>query len=314
MVAALVAQAGYGPTEPVLVAVQGRGKPAAYVIQGAAAHGTPLTAVTRVYMASLSKQFTAACVALLVRARQLDMDARLTRWLPELPGWCSAIRLRHLVYHVAGLPDDIDVDVAIGNDDRTTANVVSALRRFPSPRRRPGTAFVYSNAGYVCLALAAQRASGQPLPTFAKQYLFNPLGMQNTLFWPGPAPMPPSSLPLPSTHPAPLSLGDGGAWSTAADLMRWNQAMNADALGISTQLHTPGRLDDGRSLDYGWGVGLRTHAGHPVYRHGGGWSGLRLLLARVPDRQAGLLIIALGDNTERITDLGDALLDTLTAS
>jgi hypothetical protein len=89
--------------------------------------------------------------------------------------------------------------------------------------------------------------------------------------------------------------------------------MNADALGILATLQTPGRLDDGRPLDYGWGIGVRSHAGHPVYRHGGGWPGLRLLLARSPGLGIGFVIIAPADDTERRVPLADALLNMLTS-
>jgi CubicO group peptidase (beta-lactamase class C family) len=273
-----------------------------------------LTVATRVYTASLSKQFTAACAALLAQAGRLDMETPLARWLPELPSWASSIRLRHLVHHIAGLSADIHIDAPLkGNQDRTTAAVVAAVCRFRSLHRPPGTAFAYSNASYVCLALAVERAAGRPLPDFARHHLFGPLGMHDTLFWPGPEPMPPASTPLAAAHPAPLSLGDGGAWSTATDLLRWSQAMNADALGISVLLQTPGRLDDGRPLDYRWGIGVRTHGGHPTYRHGGGRPGLRLLLARMPDLKISLVIIAPADDTERRVPLADAVLNVLTS-
>src|SRR5690348_3823289 len=65
-----------------------------------------------------------------------------------------------------------------------------------------------------------------------------------------------------------------GVWSTAYDLMRWNEALDRDELGVSTLLQTPGQLDDGTSLDYAWALGVRTHASRPIYRHGGGWPGL----------------------------------------
>jgi CubicO group peptidase (beta-lactamase class C family) len=245
-----------------------------------------------------------------VAAGRLDIETRLTVWLPELPSWASTIRLRHLVHHIGGLPADIDV--ADGERDRTTGAVVAALRRLPSLHQPPGTAYAYSNPGYICLALAIERFAGQPLAEFAGHHLFGPLGMPDTLFWSGPQPTPPASLPLARTHPAPLSLGDGGAWSTARDLLRWNQAMNADVLGISELLQTPGRLDDGRPLDYAWGIGVRDHAGHVTYRHGGGWPGLRLFLARIPDLATGLVIIAPADDTERSVPLANALLNALT--
>jgi CubicO group peptidase (beta-lactamase class C family) len=283
----------------VLVAVRRECDPPTVVVHGS------LTPNTRVYTASLSKQFTAACAALLVQAGRLDIASPLADWVPDLPSWAARIQLRHLIHHVAGLPPDVDIEVG---RDRTTDAVIAALRRL-SRGRPPGTAFAYSNPGYVCLALAIERAAGEPLPSFARQVLFDPLGLHDTLFWPGPDPMPPSSLPLAPRHPAPLSLGDGGMWSTAADLMRWCRAMNADALGISALVQTPGHLDDGRPVDYAWGVGLRIQAGHQVFRHGGGWPGLRLLLARVPDLEVGLVILAPADDTERRGPLADALLN-----
>ena len=312
MIASLIARAGYRPEEPVLVAVRRGSGPATVVVQASAGHRGPTTADDRCYIASLSKQFTAACAALLFTAGRLDIDSPLARWLPELPAWSSTIRLRHLVHHLAGLPADGRIDDLVGDQqDRTSTAVIAALARFPALDRPPGTAFGYSNAGYVCLAIALERAAGQQLPDLASQHIFEPLGLRDTLYWPGPQPTPPMSTPLPRPHPAPLSLGDGGVWSTAADLLRWSQAMNADALGVSALLHTAGRLNDGRPVDYGWGIGIRRRAGHTVYRHGGGWPGVRLLLASVPDLDASLVIIATADETERRIPLADALLDTL---
>jgi CubicO group peptidase (beta-lactamase class C family) len=220
-----------------------------------------------------------------------------------------------LAYHTAALPA-AEIDAAMttaGDTDRTTQGVIDTLSQFPTLQRQPGTRYVYSGAGYVCLAAVVQRAAGQPLPDFARRHLFGPLQMADTCYWPGPGPTPPRAAPLASAHPAPLSLGDGGVWSTAEDLLRWGQALNADRLGICGLLQTPGRLNDGTLLDYAWGMGVRSHAGHQVYRHGGGWPGVRALLARVPDLGLSLVTLALADNTERRVPLADGLLDLLAA-
>ena len=265
-----------------------------------------------VYAASLAKQLTAACAALLVRQGRLDMETTLTGWMPELPGWMHTIRLRHLVHHLAGMPPDEQIDALIPADgDRTTTAVVQALTRLPHPAGRPGSQYVYSNAGYVCLAVAVERAAGQPLPAFAHTLVFEPLGMSSTRYWPGPASQPPGAMPLPDPHPAPLSLGDGGIWTTATDLMRWNHALDTDELGISTLLHTPGTLDDGTALDYAWGLGIRTHAGHRICRHGGGWPGLRAQLIRIPTQRSGLTVVAFTNDTDQTITLANTLLDAL---
>jgi hypothetical protein len=60
-------------------------------------------------------------------------------------------------------------------------------------------------------------------------------------------------------------------------------------------------------------MGIRSHAGHRVYRHGGGWPGIRALLARVPDLDLSLVILALADNSERRVDLAASMLDLLIA-
>jgi CubicO group peptidase (beta-lactamase class C family) len=309
---ALIEQAGYPAGQPVVVGLQHRGTPAIFLTHGSTALAGSLDPSSLVYAASLAKQVTAACAALLVRQGRLDMETALTRWPPELPAWMHTIRPRHLVHHIAGMPPDEQIDALIPADsDRTTTAVMRALTGLPASAGRPGSRYVYSNAGYVCLAVAVERAAGQPLSVFAHSNVFESLGMSSSRYWSGPAPQPPGATPLPDPYPAPLSLGDGGLWTTATDLMRWNQALDADELGISDLLHTAGRLDDGTALDYAWGLGIRTHAGHRVYRHGGGWPGLRTQLIRIPGQRSGLTIIAFSNDTDRTTGLSNTLLDML---
>jgi CubicO group peptidase (beta-lactamase class C family) len=300
----LVDTAGYPGTAAVLVGVQSV-DPAFYGRGG-------LSADSCVYTASLSKQITAGCAALLVRQGRLDPDTALARWMPELPAWARTVRLRQLIHHTSGLPEGVHLDDTLRNEPaRTTDGVVRALSRRVHLDRTPGTAHVYSNAGYVCLAVVVSRAAGRPLPDFAREQVFGPLGMTDTRFWTGPAPHPPGATPLDAHYPAPLSLGDGGVWSTARDLLRWNGSLLRDELGISELVHTDGRLEDGTPLDYAWGVGVRRHAGHRLYRHGGAWPGVTAQLVRIPDKAAGLVVLALDDDGERVARLTDAVIAEL---
>ncbi|BCJ74402.1 hypothetical protein CS0771_39460 [Catellatospora sp. IY07-71] len=300
----LARAAGYADREPLVVGLSRRAADPVFECRG------PYTATSLVYAASLSKQVVAACALLLARRGALAADEPLSLRLPELPRWAAGVRLRHLVHHAGGLPDDGLVDARI-TGDRTTAAVLGALTALPFPARPPGTAYAYSNAGYVCLAEVVRRAAGRPLPGLAHELLFAPLGMRMSRFWGGPGPAPPGARPLAPLHPAPLSLGDGGLWTTAADLLRWADALNTGALGESGLLQTPGRLDDGTPLDYAWGMGVRRRHGYPLYRHGGGRPGVRNVLARVPDRGLSIVVVAPGDATERAAVLTDLLLDRL---
>jgi CubicO group peptidase (beta-lactamase class C family) len=312
--AQLAAAAGYGREDPLVIAATLPGGRRAHLVRGCVPvspgavcgpAGRRLTTSTRVYVASLAKQITAACAALLVRDGVLDMEAPLAGHVDDLPAWAVAVRLRHLVHHTSGLPRD--AAPSAGATDRTTADLLAAAAS-AGLDAEPGTRFEYSNVGYVLLAAAVVAAAGEPLPSLARRRIFEPVRMADTLFWAGPAPAPPAAAPLDPVHPAPLSLGDGGLWSTAADLLRWAAALDDDRLGISARLQTPGRLDDGSELGYAWGMGVRRSRGQVAYRHGGSYADVRTMLVRVPESGFDLAILSLADRTERWTALTDALL------
>jgi len=312
---------GYGRDDPLVIAVGRAGRRATHLARGcfpAGAAGVVACAVdpgrggptttTLVYTASLAKQVTAACAALLVRDGRLDVDATVASVLPGPPPWAGRVRVRHLIHHTGGLPAESAAEPA--GDDRTSAGVLGAVR---APDVPPGTLHRYSNAGYVFLAGVVTAVAGEPLPDLARRRIFQPLGMTDTLFWPGPGPRPPGAAPLDPPHPAPLSFGDGGMWSTAADLLRWADGLNRDRLGVTALLQTPGTLDDGTPLGYAWGMGVRSYGGHVAYRHGGAWADLRTMLVRVPGTGLDLVVLSLADRSERRTGLTDRLLAALLA-
>jgi CubicO group peptidase (beta-lactamase class C family) len=295
-------RAGYAVDDPVVVL--GRTPAGGFGRERGSLDGGSL-----VYAASLAKQVTAAALALLCRRGAVDLGTSVREHLPELPAWADDVLMRHLVHHTAGLPGDDVVDSHL-EQDRTTTGILAALAA-TLPHGRPGTAFAYSNAGYACLGAAVERAAGTPLPRFAQDHLFAPAGMLRTRFWSGPGPAPPGAVALDPPRPAPLSLGDGGLWSTPTDLLRWCRFLDDDGPGVTAVLQTPGTLDDGTPLDYAWGLGVRQRAGSPVYRHGGAWADARSVLVRSPERHLDLVVVATGDRTERRVALSDALLDLL---
>jgi CubicO group peptidase (beta-lactamase class C family) len=69
----------------------------------------------------------------------------------------------------------------------TNESMLDLVRTLPGLQDEPGTVFSYSSVGYICLAIAAERAAGEPIPTIAQRRLFAPLGMASTRFWTGPS-------------------------------------------------------------------------------------------------------------------------------
>jgi CubicO group peptidase (beta-lactamase class C family) len=258
------------------------------------------------YAGSLAKQVTGACAALLARDGALDLDAPVAGWLPELPPWARTIRVRHLIHHTAGLPSTEDVwerAEGAGEKDWTSDGVISALAGMHELGHPPGEAYAYSNVGYICLARILERLSSETLGSFAETRLFEPLDMRATTLSASP--------PQPLPSPAPLSVGDGGLWTSVRDLLRWNEGMLRDTLGVADTIHTAGRLDDGTPLDYAWGVRVFRIGDQRVQSHGGSWDDATAKLVRLPDLGASFAGLAADGSVDRMTALSSLLEDEL---
>jgi CubicO group peptidase (beta-lactamase class C family) len=183
-------------------------------------------------------------------------------------------------------------DGSAGESDWTSPGVLAALAAAQAFDRQPGTAYGYSNVGYICLAAVVERFAASPFPDSVRDRIFEPLGMRASIFWPGPAPAPPRAATVPAVaSPHPLSVGDGGLRTTVSDLRRWNEAIHSDALGITVRMHTPGTLDDGTALDYAWGVRVFHAAGQQLQSHGGDYGNATAKLVRLPGSSASLAVL-----------------------
>jgi CubicO group peptidase (beta-lactamase class C family) len=279
------------------------------VVRGHARPGEPFTADTVSYAASVSKQMAGVCAALL----DVDAEASVRHWLPELPAWADGVRLRHLLHHIGGLPGDAELAsrMPFAWD---TPSVLRALEECPAPRFPPGTEHEYNNAGYICLVAVLERVTGTPFTDLAQRLLFVPLDMRRTRFHADA--VPPDAAPAtpddPDPAPAPLSLGDGGAWTTAEDLRRWNDALMPGGHfdeRVRTLVHTPGHLDDGTPLHYGWGIGVTRRDGVLRHGHAGSWPGWTARVVRLPEVGVSVAAVANGGSVPAFVELTDRLLD-----
>jgi CubicO group peptidase (beta-lactamase class C family) len=310
-VAELSRAAGYAPVTPLVAGISMRSGEPLFFAQGAELDGAAFGAESVADAASLAKQITGACAVLLEHEGALDPEASIAEWVPELPPWCERVRVRHLIHHTAGLPDVWPQMQDGGESDWTSRGVLAALAATPELDREPGTTYEYSSVGYVCLASIIERISGSTLDRFAQSRLFEPLGMKSSCFWTGPSAPPTAAVVPEPRRPAPLSVGDGGLWTSVSDLLRWSGALLDDALGVTGTMHTPGRLDDGTPLDYAWGVRVFRASGQNVHSHGGSFGSATAKLVRLPDCSASFAVLALDSSVERMVRFGDALQQSL---
>ena len=296
----LLGRTGLATHRTVVAVRSGDGTAVVVGVQGPRP-GSPVGTNAVLYGASLTKQMVGVLISLLIEQAVLDVDSSVRTFLPQLPSWAEAISLRHLLHHTAGLPPTSALLSHLGLDGEQhldNSAVLAALAEQERPARPPGIRFEYSNVGYVCLAEVLNRVTRESLPALARQRLFEPLEMNRSELGPAPA-----GVAIPEPSP-PRTVGDGGLWTTAEDLLRWNDALNRRHFGRSVheRCDAGGHLDDGTPLNYGWGVRVVDHRGERTITHGGSWPGSRSKTVRQPRRATSVALITSCDDDALVSD------------
>ena len=139
--------------------------------------GAPITADTRFYLASLSKQFTALAVVLLEQDGRLSLDDSVRKWLPELPSFGKPITLRQLLNHTSGMRDYMTLLAVSGwpaDGELTEQQFLDLMRRQKNLNFVPGDEFLYTTPGTRVVDRAARVGHRCAI---AAERIFKPLGM-----------------------------------------------------------------------------------------------------------------------------------------
>jgi CubicO group peptidase (beta-lactamase class C family) len=268
------------------------------------------TPATNYRLASVSKQFTAAAILLLAEDGRLTLDDRLRRWLPELPPATEAITLRQVLTHSSGLVDYEDLMPARIDGQLSDADVLALLARADRTLFAPGSAYRYSNSGYVLLGLVIERASGQGLAEFLETRIFRPLGMAGTLMYEaGRGPdvrnraygYSQAGLHWQRTDQSPTSAtrGDGGIYSSIEDLARWDAALYDNRLltAVSRRLAFSPHVEvTGEPYEASYGYGWRI-TGDTLW-HSGESIGFRNVIVRWPAQRMTVVVLSNRDEPE----------------
>jgi CubicO group peptidase (beta-lactamase class C family) len=262
--------------------------------------GTPATPATNYRLASMTKQFTAASILLLVEDGRLTLDDRCINWLPSLPKVAEAVTIHHLLTHTSGL---IDYEDVIPHDLTAQLHDADVLRLLETQDRtyfRPGSGYRYSNSGYALLALIVQQASGTAFATFLRERIFQPLGMNSTVAYEeGISTV--NDRAFGYTEEAgcwkrtdqdqtSAVLGDGGIYSSIDDLAKWDAALYDSRLLQPSSLQatfTPATRTDDPHVEYGYGWRV---TGETLW-HSGESVGFRNVIVRYPKRHMTVVVL-----------------------
>jgi CubicO group peptidase (beta-lactamase class C family) len=272
---------------------------------------------TNFRLASVTKQFTAMAVMLLVHDGKLTYETHLTDIFPDFPEYGRSITIRNLLNHTSGLEDyedlmprpdaNVPADKLYQIDDN---EVLDLLRRQKTTKFVPGSRWQYSNSGYVVLGLVAQKVAGIGFGQFLSNRIFVPLHMDHTILYEkgrnevshrayGHSKAP-AGWRVTDQSATSATRGDGGVYSSLTDLAKWDQALREDTLLSESEMRpaiTPVSVagveePDGRSAAYGFGWFLNPYKGHARMWHYGETVGFRTAIERFVADKLTVIVLA----------------------
>ena len=293
-------------------------------------YDVPITPASVFHVASVSKQFTAMAVALLVEDGRVSWDDDIRRYVPELPDFGAPITLRHLALHTSGIRDQWSLLLMAGwrwgGDVITQGDVLDLLSRQTAVHFPPGSDYLYSNSGYTLLAVVVERVSGRTLREFTTARLFEPLGMTRTAFRDDHTTIVRNRayayesgraggyrLSIPDF----AVVGATSLFTTVEDLAQWNRNFRTAEVGgrsVLEQLQERGTLAGGARISYGLGLAHGMHRGRSTIGHGGTDAGYRSEFLRFPDEDLGVAVlcnIRTADPGRLARDVADVFLPSI---
>jgi len=270
--------------------------------------GVPIQPETVFKIGSVTKQFTAVSILMLVEEGKLALDDPIEKFLPDYPTHGHTITIEHLLTHTSGIKSYTSLPEWPANfgKDYTVPELIDAFKYKPMDFA-PGTRYEYNNSAFFLLGVILSKVSGGTYEEFLQKHIFDPLEMKASYGYTAQRIIPGRASGydkgeegylncpyLSMTHPG----GAGVMSSTVDDLARWDATLYTDRLLKPESLQrawTPYTLKDSSSTYYGYGWALEECAGLQWILHGGGIHGFVCIAVRIPQEK--LFVAVLSNNT-----------------
>ena len=273
----------------------------------------PITGETKFRIGSITKQFTAAAILRLQEMGKLSVQDRLSKYLPEFPR-SDEVTLHHLLTHSSGIHSYTSKPEFLKRvtESVTSEDLIKWIKEDPYDFS-PGEQFLYNNSGYFLLGHLVEKISGQSFEDFLQAHFFVPLEMTSTGVHRKGTPLPHEAMGhsyISNRFRKALDWdmswagGAGALYSTVGDLHRWNEGVfQGEVLQKATlesawqpvQLNNKAASDLALALlggGYGYGWSFPNYRGLKLISHGGGLNGFLSYLARVPDHDFTVVVLA----------------------
>ena len=270
---------------------------------------------------SMTKQFTAAAVMMLVEEGKINLDDKITKFFPDAPQAWNQITVRHLLNHTSGIQNHVAVPGYLdifktsitGKTFPSRGELLKEFYKLPS-EFEPGETWAYDNTGYYLLGIVVEKASGKDFWQFLDERIFKPLGMNATRSTDTRSIVPnraagyewtnnkfenrPVLLPF-------IAFSAGSILSTIEDMAKWDAALGGEKLLKKSALDwmwAAAKTNDGASASFNYGFGwfVDSYHGHRFVQHSGGTPGFSSVIYRFLDDK--LTVIILSNHSDRFLD------------
>jgi D-alanyl-D-alanine carboxypeptidase len=264
----------------------------------------PAAADTVYALFSVTKQFTAAGVMLLVDAGRIALDDPVTCHLEGLPPAWDEVTIRQLLNHTSGIKSysGLPEFMKLARLDVTHEEIIQRVAEFPL-EFPPGEKFAYNNTGYYLLGMLIEKVSGSAYGDFLAGRIFQPLGMTATRLNDFREIIPKRAsgyswqddrLRNADYYSPTQPFSAGSLVSTVSDMAKWDAALYTEKIlrrETLEQMWERTRLADGTTVDYGLGWMIGHHRGRRVISHGGGYLGFLTMLSRFVDDRLTVILL-----------------------
>lgn len=287
-------------------------------------------------LASVSKQFTAAAIAILEQNKKLSYEDDLAKFIPEL-AFYKGVKIKHLIHHTGGLPDYMELMYFNWDKSKIATNkdmIAILAEKKPTALFEPNTKFEYSNTGYALLGSIIEKVSGKTYGNFLQDNIFKPLKMNSSFVYTRRyAPKKVENYAYGYVYSEALKkyvlpdevdgedmvywldgiVGDGTVNSTTGDLLKWDRALYGTALlpkAAIDRLFEPIELNDKTKSNYGFGWMIEDLKDYgKIVSHSGGWGGYSTYIERHITNDKTIIILENSTSSFPVNKLRKVLYD-----
>lgn len=276
----------------------------------------PITSKTLFNIGSVSKQFTAFSLYLLEKQGKLSLEDDVRKYIPEVPDFGKAIKIKHLLGHTSGLRDQWALLTLAGwlmDDIITTEHILKLISKQKELNFEPGNQYAYCNAGYGLAAVIVSRTSGKPFAEFVKESVFKPLGMNDSHIYNDAEKIVKNRADSYEIDNGvyekrilnQYNAGPSNLITTVEDLSKWTLNFEKPIVGDAEMIekfNQPTLLNDGRravSFDDSDGIGyyakgqnVWTYRGANVLSHGGHTAAFNSAFWRFPEKRFAIIFLS----------------------